>query len=110
MTQQSVFAIIRQVLAIAGVVMGVVTASVTQLHLPPTVSAVLVVAGGIILAVEHYVADTSTGTPVATVVTTTTAPVPAPAPPPVPTAAEVAQAQATINAFSRSTAGHPVPA
>jgi hypothetical protein len=68
-TQQRVFAVIRQVLAIISIAMGVITASVTQLHLPPAVSSVLVVAGGVILAVEHYVADNSTGTLVSTTTT-----------------------------------------
>jgi hypothetical protein len=67
MTIQSISSIARQVLAIAGIVMGVVTASVTQLHLPTAVSSILVVAGSVILAIEHYVGDPSTGsTPPAT--------------------------------------------
>lgn len=74
-TQQRVFSIARQILALAGVVMGVLTASVTSLHLPPSVSAVLTVGGALILAIEHFVADPSTGTPVATTTVTTTAPV-----------------------------------
>lgn len=63
MTVQSIASIARQVLAVAGIAMGVITASVTQLHLPTAVSSILVVAGGVILAIEHYVADPSTGTP-----------------------------------------------
>ena len=63
MTSQQIASIARQVLAIAGIVMGVLTASVTQLHLPTAVSSILVVAGAVILAIEHYVSDPSTGTP-----------------------------------------------
>jgi hypothetical protein len=48
-TQQRVFSVARQVLAVASAVMGVLTASVSQLHLPPEVSSVLVIAGGPIL-------------------------------------------------------------
>ena len=59
---QSISSVARQVLAIAGIVMGVLTASVTQLHLPTAVSSILVVGGSIILAIEHYVGDPSTGT------------------------------------------------
>jgi len=62
MNTQQISAIARQVLAIIGIVMGVVTASVTQLHLPTAVSSILVVAGSVILAIEHYVGDPSTGT------------------------------------------------
>jgi hypothetical protein len=53
----------RQVLAIAGIVFGVLTQSISSLHLPPAVSSILLVAGSAILAIEHYVSDPSTGTP-----------------------------------------------
>lgn len=97
-TQQRVFSVARQVLAIISVAMGVITASVNTLHLPAAVSAVLVVAGGVILAVEHFVADPSTGTlttttTVATKPTTTTVQV---APQPVPTLAGNAGAPTTV--------------
>lgn len=59
---QSFSAIARQVLAILGIVFGVLTQSVSQLHLPTAVSSILLVAGSVILAVEHYVGDPSTGT------------------------------------------------
>jgi hypothetical protein len=59
---QSIAAIGRQVLAVLGIVFGVLTQSVTQLHLPTAVSSILLVGGSIILAVEHYVGDPSTGT------------------------------------------------
>ena len=62
MTTQSVASVIRQVLAVLVTVYGVLTASVTALHLPVAVSAVLTAFGPLILLLEHYVADPSTGT------------------------------------------------
>ncbi len=61
-TKQSAASIARQVLAVAGIVMGVLTASVTSLHLPVVMSSILTVGGAVIIAIEHYVADPSTGT------------------------------------------------
>jgi hypothetical protein len=63
---QQVASILRQVLAVAAVVMGAITASISSLHLPVAVSAALTVIGGIILAIEHYVSDPSTGSTGAT--------------------------------------------
>jgi hypothetical protein len=63
-TNQSLASIGRQVLAIVGVVFGVLTQSVSALHLPTAVSSILLVGGAVILAVEHYVSDPSTGSPV----------------------------------------------
>lgn len=60
---QATSSIVRQVIAIAAVVMGGLTASLSSLHLPPAVSTALVAFGGILLSVEHYVSDPSTGTP-----------------------------------------------
>ena len=62
-TKQSFASIIRQVLAVLGIIFGVLTQSVTTLHLPVAVSAWMGVGGAVILAIEHYVADPSTGTP-----------------------------------------------
>ena len=62
---QRLGAVVRQILALAAVTMGVLTASVTSLHLPTAVSSILVVVGGVIMAIEHYVSDPSTGTPAA---------------------------------------------
>lgn len=80
---QRFWAVVRQVLSVAAIVMGALTQALSSIHLPVAVSSVLAAAGGIILAIEHYVADPSTGTtppPVAK-------PAPAPAPaPPAPTA------------------------
>lgn len=66
MTVQSIASIVRQVLAVVAVVFGVLTASVSALHLPPAVSTALATIGGILLTVEHYVSDPSTGTPAPT--------------------------------------------
>lgn len=89
MTTQQIGSYIRQALAILGIIFGVLTASVTTLHLPVAVSSILVVAGAVILAIEHYVSDPSTGTPTPTV--PVVAPVPVapvvPVVPPVPAAA-----------------------
>ena len=66
MTVQSVASIFRQALAILGIVFGILTQSVAALHLSPVVSAWIGVGGVVILAIEHYVADPSTGTPAPT--------------------------------------------
>lgn len=60
---QSVAAIARQGLAILGIVFGVLTQSVGAMHLPVAISSIITVGGAVLLAVEHYVADPSTGTP-----------------------------------------------
>jgi hypothetical protein len=74
MTVQSVSSVVRQVLAVLVSVYGVLSASVTALHLPPAVSAILTAFGPVLLTVEHYVGDPSTGTPTTPTkpVTTTT--------------------------------------
>ena len=81
-TTQSLASIVRQVLAIVGVIFGVLTQSVTALHLPSGVSSVLLVGGAVILAVEHYVSDPSTGSTTPTPAPLVQTPVPAPPPPP----------------------------
>src|ERR1035437_4794204 len=63
---QSLASTIRQVLAVLVSVYGVLTASVTPPHLPVAVSSVLVAFGPLILALEHYLGDPSTGTSVVT--------------------------------------------
>jgi hypothetical protein len=74
---QQLGSILRQVLAVAAVVMGALTSTLSGIHLPPAVSAVLAAAGGVILAVEHYVSDPSTGTSTVPVTTSKgTIPVP----------------------------------
>ena len=81
MTVQSISSVARQILALISIAMGVVTASVTSLHLPTAVSGLLVTIGGVVIAIEHYVADPSTGTPVPAKPLTHA---PVPPPPPVP--------------------------
>lgn len=78
---QSAAAIARQAIAILGIVFGVLTQSVTTLHLPVAISTVLTIAGAVILGIEHYVGDPSTGPQPPVVVTThptTVTPVPVP--------------------------------
>ena len=79
MNTQQITSIARQVLAIVSIVMGVLTASVTSLHLPTAVSSILVIVGGVIIAIEHYLSDPSTGTPTTTTTTSTTIPTAPPA-------------------------------
>jgi hypothetical protein len=85
-TPQSLASILRQVGAIAAVVMGVLTAALSGIHLPAAASTALTVAGALILGIEHYVSDPSTGTTPAKVSSVVAA---APVPPPaaVPAAA-----------------------
>ena len=60
---QSTASIFRQILAILGIVFGVLTQSIASLHLPIALSTAITVGGATILAIEHYVGDPSTGTP-----------------------------------------------
>lgn len=62
MSKQSIASVTRQVVAVAASIYGVLTASVSTLHLNPAVSAVLTATGPVIIALEHFVADPSTGT------------------------------------------------
>lgn len=73
---QRLASIARQVVAVVASVFGILTASVSTLHLPVALSAILTAAGPVILAIEHYVGDPSTGTPapVAPVTATVTVP------------------------------------
>jgi len=91
-TKQSAASIIRQILAIAAIVVAAVSTSANSIHLPPIGSAILGLAGTIIIGIEHYVGDPSTGTP-----TTPTAPLtPAQIPPTfaAPPQSQYVQAQA----------------
>ena len=72
MNTQAITSVARQVLALAGIVMGVVTASVSSLHLPVAVSTALTIVGGSVLAIEHYLSDPSTGSSSPTTVQLTT--------------------------------------
>jgi len=65
-TVQAFASVARQVVAIAAIVMGAITSSLSAVHLPPAVSAVMTAGGAAILAIEHYVGDPSTGTPPST--------------------------------------------
>lgn len=86
MNTQPIASIARQLLAIAGIVMGVLTASDSAIHLPAGISAIFVTAGAIILAIEHYVADPTTGTGVPTSTPTPPTSAAPAAPPPFPPA------------------------
>jgi len=61
-TKQNAGSIARQALAILGIVFGILTQSVGSLHLPVAVSTAITIGGAVLLAVQHYVADPSTGT------------------------------------------------
>ena len=69
-TSQSFWSIFRQVLAILGIVFAALTQALQSIKLPPAASVIMGVFGTVILGLEHYVADPSTGT---TAVTTTPA-------------------------------------
>lgn len=60
----------RQTLAVLGIVFGVLTQSVQGLHLPVAVSSIITIGGAVILAIEHYVSDPSTGSTSTSVPTT----------------------------------------
>lgn len=60
-TKQSLAAVIRQILAIAALIMGPLTQALPSLHLPTLESAAITLFGGILLSIEHYVGDLSTG-------------------------------------------------
>ena len=80
MTSQQIASVLRQIGAVLVSVYGVLSASVTALHLPIAVSTVLTAAGPAILAIEHYVGDPTTG--LGTPVKPTPPPVAAPPVPP----------------------------
>jgi hypothetical protein len=56
-TLQRVWAVIRQLAAYASIVLGAIPAT----SLPNAVRIPLVTFGGVLIAIEHYVADPSTG-------------------------------------------------
>lgn len=60
---QRVSSVIRQVLAIAAIVVAAISTSANSIHLPAIGSAILGLVGTVILGIEHYVSDPSTGTP-----------------------------------------------
>jgi hypothetical protein len=75
-TVQSISSIVRQAVAILAFIFGIITQAVSSIHLPTAISGVMAAVGAGILAVEHYVADPSTGSTAAT-----TTPVPVSTPP-----------------------------
>jgi hypothetical protein len=90
MTTQQISSIVRQVLAVLVTVYGILSATQQSLHLPTAVSAVLVAFGPIMLSLEHYLSDPSTGTAPAP------DPVPVPEPAPAPVAPVVGPAPASV--------------
>ncbi len=83
--QQRIASIVRQVLAVAVTLYTVIATNQGSLHLPTAVTAALTAFGPVILAIEHYTADPSTGT------------TPPPAP---PTPTEVVKAQEVLQRSS----------
>lgn len=68
---QRFWAVVRQLAAFASIVLG----AIPQTGLPTSVRVPLVAFGGVLTAIEHFVADPSTGTtPPTTTTTTTTTP------------------------------------
>ena len=60
-TVQSVASVARQVLAVAVSVYGVLTQNIAALHIPAAAATVLIAFGPLLLAIEHFVSDPSTG-------------------------------------------------
>jgi hypothetical protein len=58
---QQISSIVRQVLALAAVIIGALSTSLAGIKLPTAVSTALVVGGSVIAAIEHFVSDPSTG-------------------------------------------------
>ncbi len=61
MSYQQIASILRQVAAVAAVVMGILTQALNGIKLPPAISTAMTIVGGTLLAIEHYVSDPSTG-------------------------------------------------
>ena len=83
---QRIGSLVRQLLALLGLVTAIVTQSDSSLHLPVAVSTAIALVSGILLSIEHYVSDPSTGTPT-TVATPASTPVGTPPPTIPPTVA-----------------------
>ena len=62
----NIVAILRQVLAYLGVIFGILSQSVGSLHLPVAVATAIIAASGLLVSVQHYVANPTTGTPAVT--------------------------------------------
>lgn len=69
---------LRQLAGVVVSIYGVLTASVPGLRLPVAVSTVLTLVGPIIIVLQHYLADPSTGNPVPVPPSAPTVPGPAP--------------------------------
>jgi len=68
---QALASLLRQIASVAGVVVGLIP----QVPIPnATARAALIFVCGLVVAIEHYVADPSTGTPTTTTSYTSTAP------------------------------------
>jgi hypothetical protein len=74
MNLQSIASVVRQVLAVAAIVMGALTSALSSIHLPPAISSVLASIGGAILVAEHIVSNPTIGTPTTTTTTSSTFP------------------------------------
>jgi hypothetical protein len=70
---QRTASVLRQVLAVLALVFGALTQAVATIKIPPAASVVMGIFGTVILGLEHYVSDPSTGS--------TPAPTARPAPP-----------------------------
>lgn len=75
---QQISSILRQILAYVSIAFGILTQAVSGIHLPVAMSTVLTVIGGVLINVEHYVSDPSTGTPASPVAAAPVAVVSAP--------------------------------
>lgn len=60
---QPTAATLRHVVLFIVSAFGIITQSATALHLPLAVSAIMTAAYPVLLLIEHFVADPSTGTP-----------------------------------------------
>lgn len=58
---QQIASILRQILAVTALVVGPLTAAVPSMHLPVAISGIITFIGGLIMTIEHYVSDPSTG-------------------------------------------------
>jgi hypothetical protein len=106
---------VRIVLATVVSIYGVLSAAVKTngLHLPPAVSAVLVAAAPVMLAVQHWLSDPSTGTPPAPEGATVPDPAPAPVAPvvgPAPASVATVPVQTSFAQGESATISQPSPA
>ena len=62
MNIQRIASIARQAVAVIATVFGILTATVSTLHLPLPLSTILTATGPVIIALEHYLSDPTSGT------------------------------------------------